>query len=108
MATIHVRPHFIGARSAKRQCIDLTLSDAGWNSSTVFSLSGLAGCTKLGQSVTDGATARIVVQTKTSGPGTLTISDGTNSGSVAVKHVSPTRGRVAPRRPERLGGGGSA
>lgn len=103
MATIAIRPKYIASKSAKHQCLDLTLAGADWTSAT-FILSGVAGVAKITQVVNGPGSARVVVTTiGSAATGTLVIADGAgNSGTVALKRIPATRGRISPRRPERL------
>ena len=67
--------------------ITITLTGTGthWvTGTTVFTIAGVTGVTKVSQNITS-TTAATVVVTTASGTGTLTISDGTNNAVVAVK-----------------------
>lgn len=80
--------------------IVLTLTGTGttWSSgSTVFSLSGLTGATKISQAVVNGTSATLTITTGSSA-GSLTISDGASSTviTVATANLSITPNTGAP------------
>ncbi len=92
MATIIVHPSAIQLNRSANQTLALSLASAGWiQGTTVFTLSGVAGVTKITSIVeAGGASARVVVTTSTTA-GTLTISDGTNTGTTHVKKIRRRR-----------------
>jgi hypothetical protein len=71
--------------------ITLTGSGTNWiNGTTVFSISGVAGVTKISQTVTRGTTGTLVITTGSTA-GTLTISDGANSTTISVRRLRTIR-----------------
>jgi len=102
---IRIRPSRLSANSSRHQGVDLVLAGAGWSGATTFTLSGVAHVSILTTIVHNTSSARLVLTTVGASPGTLTISDGTNSGTVKIAALSPTRGRLAPAppRPRRPG-----
>jgi len=106
VAAIAITPRRIPARS-KRQGVNLALAGAGWSGATSFTLAGVAGCSITTTIVNTSGTARIVVKTGSS-LGTLTISDGTNSGTTTVATLTAVRGWMPPRRRSRHDGPGAA
>ena len=76
-----------------------TLATAGWTSGTTFTISGVVGVTLVSQTVDNATQAYLVVTTTTVALGsaqTLTISDGTNSGTTSVAPIAPTHRRYFP------------
>ena len=104
MATILIRPSKIQVNSSRRQALNLTCAGAGWTSGTTFTLSGVADVTTVVKVVNGPGSARIVVTTAGASPGTLTVSDGTNSGTVSVAAIAPSAGRGLPPRRSRPDG----
>jgi hypothetical protein len=96
VATIIVRPSKIQQGRSAYQRIFLTLASASWSGGTTFVLSGVAGVTKVGQIVGSATQAYVVVTTTGSATGTLTVSDGTNTGTTVVAQVAPTRRKWFP------------
>jgi hypothetical protein len=96
MATILVRPSKVQPNRSAYQTLTLTLASAGWSGGTTFTLSGVSGVTKIGQVVDSSGLAKVVITTAGSGAGTLTVSDGTNSGTTSVTPVAPTYRRWFP------------
>ena len=92
MATILVRPSKIQAGRSANQALTLTLAGAGWvQGTTTFSLSGVSGVTLSTSIVNETGLARLMLTTTTAGAGgTLTVSDGTNSGATNVTAIAPT------------------
>jgi hypothetical protein len=110
MATIIVRPSRVQQGRSASQRLFLTLANAGWSDGgTTFTISGVSGVSKVGQ-IVDSPTQAYVVITTTGAPlghtaQTLTVSDGTNTGTTSVAPVAPTRHRWFPglnRRQRRL------
>ncbi len=96
MSTIIVRPTKLQSGRSALQRIFVTLSTATWSGSTTFTLSGVSGVTKVATIVDSPTQAFIAVTTTSSGVGTLTISDGTNSGTTLITPIAPTRRRWFP------------
>ena len=95
MAIITVRPSKVQAGRSAYQRLFLTLAAASWTGGTTFTISRVSGVTKVGQIVEGGAQAYVVITTTTAAltPQILTVSDGTNSGTVIVGPVAPTHRR---------------
>jgi hypothetical protein len=97
MATITVRPSQVRQNCGGLQKLFVTLANAGWDGSTVFTISGVAGAVKAGQIVTNSTQAYVLITTTAVPVGTpaqaLTVSDGTNSGTTSVCPTAPTRRR---------------
>jgi hypothetical protein len=96
VATIIVRPSRIQAGRSALQRLFVTLPAAGWTGGTTFSVSGVSGVTKVSQIVDNSTQAYIAITTTSSSTGTLTVSDGTNSGTTTVTQIAPTRRRWFP------------
>jgi hypothetical protein len=94
MATIHTSPSALPVNDPHQQNIRLALVGAGWTGGgTTFSVSGVTGVSALHQSVSSGQSATVTVSKPGITGGTLTVSDGTNSGTVKVKATRPTKMR---------------
>ena len=103
MATILTSPAAIPTNSTVLQGIFLTLPAAGWvQGTTVWTLSGVAGVTLVSSYVSASGVAKLGVTTGATA-GTLTISDGTNTGTVAVQAMPFVRRKwfagLTDRRP---------
>jgi len=97
VATILVRPSKVQANRSAAQSLTLTLSGAGWvQGTTTFTLSGVAGAAEVASNVNASGSAKISITTTTAGPGTLTVSDGTNSGTTSVTAVASNKRRWFP------------
>jgi hypothetical protein len=94
--TITVRPTKLQANRSALQRIFVTLSTATWSGSTTFTLSGVSGVTKVATNVDSPTQAFIAITTTGSAIGTLTISDGTNTGTTLITPIAPTRRRWFP------------
>ncbi len=96
MATIIIRPSKIQVGRSANQTLTLTLTAAGWvQGTTTFTISGVSGVTLITSIVDATGLAKLVVTTGGTA-GTLTVSDGTNSGTTSVAPVAPTRRRWFP------------
>lgn len=86
MATITVKPPYIQRNRSAMQRVTLMLSGAGWTQGgTTFTLSGVAGVVK-GVTIVNSTSLAIVAITSTGAAvGTVTVSDGTNTGTFVVK-----------------------
>ena len=95
LGLIAASPSVINNRDPNNVTISLENSAANWNvSTTVLTISGVAGVTLVSQTIASNKAASIVLTTQ--GPqGVLTISDGTNSVTIQVLSVlgsnPPTR-----------------
>ncbi len=90
MSTITVRPSKIQQNRSAYQRLFLTLSGADWTDESVFSISGVDGVTLVGQIVDNESQAYVIITTAGSATGTLTVSDGTYSGTTTVAAIAPT------------------
>jgi hypothetical protein len=100
MATIIVRPSKVQQGRSAYQRLFVTLASASWGGGTTFTVSGVSGVSKVGQ-IVNSATQAFVIITTTAvpvghAPQTLTVSDGTNSGTTSVAPVAPTRRKWFP------------
>ncbi len=93
MATIIVRPSKVPQGIHAKQKLFVTLASANWDGSTVFTVSGVTGVSKVGQSVHNATQAHVYITTTTAAKSTqtLTVSDGTNSGTTSVTRIAPAR-----------------
>jgi hypothetical protein len=96
MSTIIVKPSKIQQNRSAYQRLFLTLDGADWTDESVFSISGVAGVTLVGQIVDSESQAYVIVKTTGSAAGTLTVSDGTFSGTTTVGPIAPTYRRWFP------------
>ncbi len=97
MSIILVRPSRVQVGRSANQSLNLTLANAGWTSGTIFTISGVSGATKVTQIVQSGGFAKVVITTTTAtGSGTLTVSDGTNSGTTIVTQIAANRRKWHP------------
>ncbi len=77
------RPSKVQVNRSMLQSITLIGFGTTWTGGTTFTLSGVAGVTKVSQTVSSGTVARVVIKTGST-TGTLTISDGTYPATVSV------------------------
>jgi len=95
---IVVRPSAIQLNRSANQSLTLTLPSAGWvQGTTTFTLSGVAGVVLVTSIVNAPGLAKLVVTTSATA-GTLTVSDGTNTGTTVVKSLPSNRRRWFIRR----------
>jgi hypothetical protein len=97
MATITVKPPYIQRNRSAMQRVTLMLTGAGWTQGgTTFTLTGVAGVAK-GITIVDGGGLAIVAINSTGAAvGTVTVSDGTNTGTFVVKARAHGRLRWFP------------
>ena len=107
MSTIIVRPTKLQAGRSALQRIFVTLSTATWSGSTTFTLSGVSGVTQIAAIVDSPTVAFIAITTTGSATGTLTISDGTNSGTT-TRHVDRTDSTAMVSRTESVENGSTS
>jgi hypothetical protein len=90
LATLTVRPSKVQQARTTYQRLFVTLASASWSGGTTFTLSGVSGVTKIGQIIDSATQAYIIITTTGSAAGTLTVSDGTNTGTTSITAVAPT------------------
>jgi hypothetical protein len=91
MSMIIVKPSYVQQNRSDYQRLFLTLDGADWTDESIFSISGVTGVTLVGQIVDNESQAYVIVTTVGSAAGTLTVSDGTYSGTTTVAALAPAR-----------------
>lgn len=95
MASFAIQRSFIPANRPEGIAVDLIGSGTAWTTGTTASLSGVSGCSILTTIVNSTDWIRIVIATGTS-IGTLTVTVGGLTSTVAVTLISPFRGKWFP------------
>ena len=95
MATINVSPKTVPAGRHAAWKLSVYLPAAGWvQGTTTLSVSGVTGVTASSFTINSSTTGTVVLNTKNASTGTLTVSDGTNSGTTTVSGtMNTTRNR---------------
>jgi hypothetical protein len=90
-----ISPNTIPSKHSGNITLTLLGTGTAWTGSTVFGISGVAGVSKIGQTVTSATTATLVVTTG-SGSGSLAITESVTGSSTGSATVSPAALAMSP------------
>jgi hypothetical protein len=90
-----ITPAVIPSNHSGNITLTLVGANTAWTGSTMFSLSGITGASKVSQTVTSATSATVVITTGTSG-GTLLVTESVTGAAVGTSTVAPATLGISP------------